>query len=336
MKNTKTKSKNKLAHTLAWSLCLLLGACAPSDKNRPLSSKVEIFDLTKNTPFNIINGQDVEPTNDSFTYSIVALYNFEDIENGSLCTGSIIDDHYIITAAHCMPKDPRNLLVLFGTSTKEAYENNQFIQASDGIAHENYFKTIETAEKTQRVPNFDWGDIALVEIDQDLPPNYKPIAISDIVTPKPNADGKLVAHKETLLAGYGMFDGVKGTGSGLLRKTIVNVDNPSYSQTEASLNQTKGTGACHGDSGGPAYVKVNNSYVLWGITSRGLKDPNNDCSQYSVYTKITAYKNWVIKARKFLSTRVLPPPAPVKQKSKQAKANETQGQNLADFIPVAN
>lgn len=333
MKNTKSKSTNKLAQTLVWSFCLLLGACAPSDKNSPISSNVEILDLTKNTPFNIINGQDVEPDKDSFTYSIVALFN---VENESLCTGSIIDNHYIITAAHCMSEEPRNMVVLFGTSFKEAAKNKQFIRASDGVAHENYFKTIESVEKTQSIPDFDWGDIALVEIDQDLPPNYRPIAISDIVTPKPSTGGKLVAHKETLLAGYGMFDGVKGTGSGLLRKTIVSVDNPSYSQTEASLNQTKGTGACHGDSGGPAYIQVNNSYALWGITSRGLKDPNNDCSQYSVYTKINAYKNWVIEARKLLSTRVLPPPAPVKQKPKQAKANETQGQNLADFITVVN
>lgn len=323
MKNTKTKSTHKLAQTLAWSLCLLLGACAPSDKNRPTSSSIEILDLTKNTPFYIINGQEVEPDKDSFTYSIVALYN---IENESLCTGSIIDDHYIITAAHCMSEEPRNMMVLFGASVEDAAKSKQFIRASDGIAHENYAKTIERAKKTQTIPEFNWGDIALVEIDQDLPPNYKPVAISNVDT----------SSQKTLLAGYGMFDGVQGTGSGLLRKTVVNVDNPSFSETEASLDQTKGTGACHGDSGGPAYLQANKRYLLWGITSRGLKDPNNDCSQYSVYTKIMAYKDWVIEARKLLSTRVLPPAVPVKPQSKQANAKETRNQNVPDFIAVAH
>lgn len=324
MKNTKTKSTNKLVLTLAWSLCLLLGACAPSDKNQPQSSNADFLDLTKNTPFNIINGQDVDPSKDTFSYSIVALYN---IENESLCTGSIIDNHYIITAAHCMPVEPRNILVLFGTSFKEAAKSKQFIRASDGIAHENYFKTMESIEKTKNISEHNWGDIALVEIDQDLPPGYKPIAISNLTNSEPLKDNNFAAtssQRETLLAGYGLFDGVKGTGSGLLRKTIVSIDNPSYSETEASLDQTNGTGACHGDSGGPAYVQVKNKYLLWGITSRGLKDLNNDCSKYSVYTKISAYKDWVIEARKLLSTRVLPPAVPAKQQKATAKTAQNQ------------
>lgn len=323
MKNTKTTPTHKVALTLAWSLCLLLGACSPSDKNTSRSSNVDLLDLTKNTPFYIINGQDVDPTNDSFAQSIVALY---DLENNGTCTGSIIDEHYIVTAAHCMPSDPRNLVVLFGTSIEEAAKNKLFIRASDGIAHENFAKLMEQAEKTNQIPDFDWGDIALVEIDQDLPPNYQPMIISDV--------DPSIANQQTLLAGYGTSDGVKGTGSGFLRKTIVNIDNPSFSKTEVSLNQTKGTGACHGDSGGPAYIQTNEGYLLWGVTSRALKDEKNDCSQYSVYTKIVAYQDWIIKSRQLLFTRTLPPPAAVVA-SQPNNPPAAEGQDLQAILKAA-
>lgn len=308
MKNT--KPTQKLALTLTWSLCLLLGACSPFDKNTIQSSKVDLLDLSKNTPFYIINGQDVDPAKDSFSQSIVALYNMEE---ESLCTGSILDEHYIVTAAHCMSKDPRNIVVLFGTSIDDAYKNRLFIRASDGIAHENFAKLMEKAVKTNQVPDYDWGDIALVEIDQDLPPNYQPMNVSDV-------DPSLT-HQKTLLAGYGLYDGAQATGSGLLRKTIVNIDNTNYSKTEVSLNQTQGSGACHGDSGGPAYLQTENGYLLWGVTSRGLKDPKNDCSQYAVYTRIMAYKSWIIKSRQLLFTRTLPPSAPLVPKPNSPKTS---------------
>ncbi len=72
--------------------------------------------------------------------------------------------------------------------------------------------------------------------------------------------------------------------------------------SEASLDQRRGTGACHGDSGGPAYLALEGGYALWGVTSRGLNDPNDDCSQFAIYTKAMPYANWIVKAKRFLDT----------------------------------
>lgn len=317
MKKTKeTAEKRSLGLFTAVSLSVLslwLGACAPSPQGK-LSIDNSVLDITKDTPFYIINGQEVQPAKDPFSYSIVGLY---DAESKGLCTGSIIDKNYIVTAAHCMPRtDPRNMYIVFGTNFDQAFKQKTYIRAADGITNENYLmmmakiSAILSNPKRNKnspvsFPSKNHADIALLKIDVPLPPNYRPIPVADVSAAQPGQD--------TLLAGFGTNDGVKRTGSGVLRKTVVKFANPTYSETEVSLDQRAGTGACHGDSGGPAYVFANNTYLLWGVTSRGLRDRNDDCANFSVYTKVTAFRDWIGQAQRILATRVLPPPTTIQQ-----------------------
>ena len=297
------KATYKTGLTLVWSLSLLLGACAPQANQNDNAVNTEItsnLDLSKDNPFYIINGQPVVQTTDNFSSSIVGLFSFED---NSLCTGSIIHAQYIITAAHCLAKDPRNMVVLFGSNFETALKEKHFLKVADGLANPLYNHKMQFANRNNTVPEKNWGDIALIKIDQPLPRGYRPIPVTAL-------DVK-IAHQESVLAGYGMFNGVTGEGSGVLRKTLVQIENPAYSQSEASIDQTHGTGACHGDSGGPAYIKTPKGFALWGVTSRGLKDPKNDCSQYSVYTKLASFRLWVVKAQELLQTRKLPPHRPL-------------------------
>lgn len=295
MKLSSGKITYKLGLTLVWGFSLFLGACTPSDKAAQ-SLHTNILDLTKETPFYIINGEPVNPQKDSFFYSIVALLN---LESGGICTGSIISSRHIVTAAHCMPEgDPRNIMIVFGSDIERAMQSKHFIRAADGLAHPNFAKTMAIAEKQNIIPDYNWGDIAIVKIDQDLPPHYRP---ADIL----NVDSAPY-RQDSVLSGYGVSDGVRDNGSGILRKTSVFIENPVYSETESSVDQTKGTGACRGDSGGPAYLKFEHGYGLWGITSRGHNDPNFDCSQYAIYTKVAAYRDWIIEARLILAQRTLP------------------------------
>ncbi|MNY53743.1 Trypsin [compost metagenome] len=95
------------------------------------------------------------------------------------------------------------------------------------------------------------------------------------------------------LAGYGLTDGVNKTGDNLLRKTDVQIIE-HFGKTEVALDQSQGKGACHGDSGGPAFLKVAGVEYVWGITSRGIgKDGVDDCSLFSLYTKVTAQQAFV-------------------------------------------
>src|SRR5262249_22116808 len=51
-----------------------------------------------------------------------------------------------------------------------------------------------------------------------------------------------------------------------------------------------GKDACHGDSGGPAYVvRSDGQLLLGGITSRG-PDP---CGQFGIYTRVPEHMDWI-------------------------------------------
>jgi hypothetical protein len=54
-----------------------------------------------------------------------------------------------------------------------------------------------------------------------------------------------------------------------------------------------GKDSCNGDSGGPAYVLVGDSYRLAGITSRAAFSSELPCGDGGVYTRITPYSDWI-------------------------------------------
>ncbi|MCB0370422.1 MAG: trypsin-like serine protease, partial [Bdellovibrionales bacterium] len=96
-----------------------------------------------------------------------------------------------------------------------------------------------------------------------------------------------------LLAGYGISNGTSKEGAGVLRQVMTVIANSKFSTTEIQLEQRNGHGACHGDSGGPAFIVANGNYYLWGVTSRGYRDSEDNCSQFSIYTNALAYYQWI-------------------------------------------
>lgn len=242
-------------------LVLLLSACAQESD----FAKSQISAVESNA---IIGGQSVDPKVD-YAGSIVGLYNVAD---SSICTGSIISETLVVTAAHCAPQRASELVVFFG--------NN-----------------IETATVTRRVSKIylnpvwgtrlqeetDWGDVAVLRLQTKIPVGYKPIKILP-------TNLSLKKGMTVVLAGYGLSNGVTRQGSGRLRQTSVLLENPKHGNTEVVLNQRSGKGACHGDSGGPAYLKVGKEHYLFGVTSRGYKDEQDDCSQYAIYTNLQNFK----------------------------------------------
>ena len=57
----------------------------------------------------------------------------------------------------------------------------------------------------------------------------------------------------------------------------------------------KGSGkdSCNGDSGGPAYVFVDNERRLAGATSRATDEANNSCGDGGIYVRVDAVADWI-------------------------------------------
>jgi secreted trypsin-like serine protease len=191
----------------------------------------------------------------------------------SLCSGSILTSDMIVTAAHCVYDRPTSVHIVFANSLSPASVKGS-VEASGFLANPAY--------NPQKMTN-DQNDIAVVYFHGGLPKGFEPAHLLTNET-------ALKKGESVILAGFGITNATTKQGAGVLRETDVEVSNPSLGKTEAVLDQTKGHGACHGDSGGPAFVRTGTEDLLWGVTSRGY--PNtapDDCAHDVVYTKIEAH-----------------------------------------------
>jgi secreted trypsin-like serine protease len=268
----RTLQRSLMASSL--TLMLALAACAKS----PFVGTPAMTKSGHNT--GIVGGTDVTG-NEDFSKSIVALYN---VTEGSLCTASIISNDILVTAAHCVDGPASSLRVVFGKSL----DNENDVQVQAVVSYET-----SPLWPTRSNEDFNAGDIAVVRFDGGLPAGYHAAKMLD-------SDSVLSTGASVMLAGYGISNGVSQEGAGILRSVITTIKDGAYSDSEVLIDQTSGKGACHGDSGGPAYVQVNGQWMLWGVTNRGVNDPNNDCSVSAAYSKIPFYTSWISSTSKKL------------------------------------
>ena len=296
---------------------LSLAACGPSNSG---SSQI---DATSANQSDIIGGTEVSGSS-SLSKSIVGIYSsHEGEQGGAICTGSLLPNNLVVTAAHCVDD---YMTIVFAPDMDSAQESQAL--PVDKVAVSPYWASRQNADK-------DHGDVALLHYSGTTPASYAPANLLTDATAIKNGTSVLLAGygvnlvKETpidvktypdliadIQSGKVVCDDPKAltncasvdmTGAGLLRQTTVTVSNAKYAASVIQLNQTKGTGACHGDSGGPAYVTIGGKLYLWGVTSRGDQDPRNNCSQYSVYTSLLFHKTWLNRAAKQLTTSLTDP-----------------------------
>lgn len=223
-----------------------------------------------------IVGGDVVKASDPVSLSTVAL-----LAGDALCTASLIADDIAVTAAHCVDgTDPSDMQLAFGLDVLSG--DPQTVQVVSALANPGYAGEASTGK--------DQHDIAIVRFQGGIPKGYQVAKIMEDTS-------SLKKGSSVILAGYGITDATTHKGAGVLRKTEVKVLNAKFGQTEIEFDQTGGSGACHGDSGGPAFFQQGSELLLLALTNRGFPDnAPDDCMHDSVYTKISAYGDWIQSA----------------------------------------
>lgn len=210
----------------------------------------------------VANGATCEIGDNPETSPIVRIYTINSANNEyGVCTGTVIDAHTVLTAAHCFTGefDSVQIDTTLGTSS-----------ADNLIVHPN-FGAIETPSG-QVMAN----DVALLIDNEALP-----VTPASILYSREPAIGE-----EAIVAGFGQTTSGSDTGVMNAGAASVKAVTPNHVFLVFENDESH---PCQGDSGGPLLLKEKGIYAIAGIVSQS--DPTIPAEQVCSKGDVTLYTN---------------------------------------------
>jgi secreted trypsin-like serine protease len=229
---------------LACMAAVVVAACGGSDGE---TASPEALCNSIGTQPKILNGTSCGQPEQS---SVILL----EIVTGSgaaRCSGTLLTPTKVLTAAHCLPADARQVLA----SAWSSDGNRVRVQAGGWAVHPQF----------QRSTSLLVNDVAVVFLSSALPNSTMGVLVSE-----PSAAGQSV-----FIAGWGEPGFGLAVGEAILG--LVNEVSVGFTYTGDLAN------TCKGDSGGPAFRSVGGRYGVVGITSTGtvVRCGNGDRSLFT-------------------------------------------------------
>ncbi|MBN3303498.1 FA10 factor, partial [Amia calva] len=208
------------------------------------------------------------------------------------CGGTILNEYYILSAAHCMNQSKSFTVVLGEYDTEKSEGREATHNVEKVLIHHKYIK--ETYN----------NDIAIIKLKEPI--KFTNYIIPACLPEKEFAEKVLMKEKDGLISGFGRMHERGRQSTILQRLSVPYVDR--HECIESSLFKITvnmfcagydklARDACQGDSGGPHVTRFRDTWFISGVVSWG-----EGCARegkYGVYTQVSRYIPWIKTVMKF-------------------------------------
>lgn len=227
-----------------------------------------ISTLYANSSFAVIGG-DRDPELERHSVMILS-------KKGEICSGAIIKQDIILTAAHCVHGGSE-----YAVYFRDASGQPVLLDPKKIVIHPNYIKDAIT----RRVRSI---DLAILKLKDPLPSKFLPVQMSN---------KRLQAGDEVTIGGYGLTDEKRRTSNGNFFSSPLEVIEPYgpskivlWLRGDALPQNGMNRGGCHGDSGGPIFDRSKLAAITTWTTG-----PNGfDCGDLTQGAIIAPHIEWIL------------------------------------------
>ena len=203
---------------------------------------------TFDAPPPIVNGEETS----RFIQTGALMYSFEDYGADVFCSGTLVHEKWVLTAAHCIDAVEEysgygaDMYFVMGTNLYSQEGIEQFDTIKFWAPHPDY-------SPNQRLQH----DIGVLELENGFP-DVEPIAM--------NSQTPDWYDQEIIYVGWGITDDNRSDSG---KKRMASITFYDYDeQFVYSLDQTGVQNLCSGDSGGSAFrIQPDGTYTLVGVNS---------------------------------------------------------------------
>lgn len=284
----------KLVIKTAYSILIATIILVHSSSTMATESALDSVLNYKSTPLGVFGGEETHKT-DSLSQHMV------NVVSASHCSGVLVSNNIVLTAASCFDKSNGQNKILFGQDIEFPATSRNIKKVYIHPKYQAYGRGISSEDV----------DLALVEFHGRLPRGFRPVKIASTL--------ELKNSQQATVAGYGYGKNVRNVNSSvsysnrhgrlrytnliLLKKSDISErEQPKHDNFILLLQKGLSKGVTFGDSGGGAFIQSQRGRLkLAGIASwsqastvyTSCRRENLSCYNHAGYVRLPKFTDWI-------------------------------------------